>query len=153
MAITAAAFAVLSNNSATAYPATPYTIVSADVTNGISIPPSFFTNALNYGQPGFVLEKMTLIFNTTVSGTNFSVVVKATKATTDVPNSAPPFPSANQGDATFNINTVGQYVIAGLTSARFLQPDGSLLLNFANTLGTTTITGLLGVQAPAGPRG
>jgi hypothetical protein len=151
MAIAAANFALTPANAASVMP-TPYTITGTDVTNGISIPPSFFT-ALNYGQSGFVPERLSLFFNTTTAGTAFSVIVKATKATTDVPNVPPPFPLANAGDLTVNVNAINTYVIGGLTSGRFSQPDGSILINFSGTLGVTTMYGLLDPYAPAGPRG
>lgn len=151
MAITNAAFAALVNNGAVPGP-TAYTITGTDVTNGISIPASFFT-ANAYGQPGFILERLTLIFNTTTAGTAFTAIVKPTVATTDVPNSAPPFPLANAGQMSSNINAIGVYYFSGLTSGRFLQPDGSLLINFTGTLGVTTLAGLLAPYAPAGPRG
>lgn len=136
--------------------ATPYTIVSGDVTNGISIPQSLFTGSisgLNFKQSGFVLERMDLVVTTTTAGTNFSVVVKATQAQTDVPNQHVSFPSANAGDATLTVNATGTYYIGPLSSGRFAQPDQSLLLNFSGTLGVTTLWVLLSPWAPAGPRG
>lgn len=135
---------------------TAYSIVAGDVTNGLSIPASLFTGAISgasYGQNGFLPEHLTLIVNTTTAGTAFSVVVKATQATTDVPNTKPPFPAANQGDITVNVNTVGTYYLGSFTSGRVLQPDGSLLLNFTGTLGVTTLAVLLSPYAAAGPRG
>lgn len=132
---------------------TAHTITSTDVSNGLQLPASAVTGALSYGQAGFVAEQVTFVFNTTVTGTAFSVVFKATIATTDVPNSAPPFPAANQGDATFNINTVGVYNIGPLTSARLMQPDGSILLAFTGTLSTTTVYAIVEQYFPAGPRG
>jgi hypothetical protein len=151
MAISSAAFAVTASNALTVLP-TPYSITGTDVTNGISIPPSFFT-ALNYGQAGFVPERLTLFFNTTTAGTAFNAVIKATQPTTDVPNVPPPFPLANAGDLTLNINAINTYVIGGLTSGRLSQPDGSILIKFTGTLGVTTMYGLLDPYAPAGPRG
>lgn len=136
--------------------ATPYTILSGDVTNGLSIPQSLFTGAfsgLNFGQPGFVLERIELVIATTVAGTAFNVVVKATQKQTDVPNEAPPFPLSNLGDASYNVNATGTYYIGPLTSGRFSQPDQSLLLNFTGTLGTTTLWVLSAPWAPPGPRG
>lgn len=152
--LTSAAVGVQPNNgSLVTSSITPHTIVAGDVTNGLSLPAAAVTGALSYGQVGFVAEQVTFVFNTSVAGTAFSVVTKATIATTDVPNSAPPFPSANAGDATFNINTVGTYNIGPLTSGRFLQPDGSILLNFTGTLGTTTVYVIVEQYFPAGPRG
>lgn len=135
---------------------TAYSIVSGDVTNGLSIPASLFAGAnsgLNFGQAGFVLERIELIVNTTTAGTAFSVVVKAAQPQTDVAKEASAFPLANAGDVTFNVNTIGTYYIGPLTSGRLLQPDGSLLLNFTGTLGVTTIAILNSPYAPAGPRG
>jgi hypothetical protein len=91
--------------------------------------------------------------NTTTAGTAFSIVVKATQPQTDVPHEAVPFPSANAGDLTFNVNTVGVYYLGPFTSAQIMQPDGSILLNFTGTLGVTTIAILNQAYAPAGPRG
>lgn len=135
---------------------TDYTIVAGDVTNGLSIPASLFSGAnsgANYGATGFVLERLDFIVKTTTAGTGFSIVVKATQPLTDVANEAPVFPLANAGDATFNVNTIGVYYIGNLASGRFLQPDGSILLNFTGTLGVTTIAILNSPYAPAGPRG
>jgi hypothetical protein len=137
--------------------ATPYTIVAGDVTNGLSIPQSLFAGAisgLNFGQTGFVLERIELVVTTTTPGTAFSVIVKATQPQTDVPNEAVPFPLANAGDsAALNVNANGTYYIGPLTSGRFSQPDQSLLLNFSGTLGVTTLWVLATPWAPAGPRG
>jgi len=136
--------------------ATPYSIQASDVTNGISIPQSLFSgniSGLNFKQTGFVLERIDLVVATTTAGTNFSFVVKATQAQTDVPNEHIPFPSANAGDVTLNVNATGTYYISQLTSARFSQPDQSLLLNFSGTLGVTTFWVLVSPWAPAGPRG
>ncbi|HEY1820415.1 MAG TPA: hypothetical protein VGG83_10830 [Trebonia sp.] len=154
MAISAAAFAVENNNGNTT-PPTPYTILSGDVSGGIRIPASFFTGtvAAPYGQPGFLPEKLRLFFVTSAAGTNFTVVVKASQPTTDVPNEAPFTPAANSGDFPLNINTAATYFVGPLTSGRFLQPDGSVLLNFTGTLGTTTVYGYVGSYYPAGPRG
>lgn len=152
MAITNAAFAVLANGASVDGP-TPYTILSGDVSGGISIPASFFTTVLPYGQTGFVLERLTLAFVTSAPGTALVVVVKASQPTTDVPNEASAFSLANAGDYSKNINTAKTYYISGLTSARFMQADGSLLLNFTGTVGTTTMYGLMAPYAPAGPRG
>jgi len=135
---------------------TDYTIVAGDVTNGLSIPASLFSGAnsgLNYGATGFVLERLDFLVKTTTAGTAFSIVVKTTQPQTDVANEAPPFPLANAGDVTFNVNTIGVYYIGPLASGRFLQPDGSILLNFTGTLGVTTIAILNNTYAAAGPRG
>lgn len=150
--ITSAAFAVETNNGVTT-PPTPYSIQSADVSAGIRIPASFFTAAASFGQAGFLPEKLRLFVVTATAGTLFSVIVKATQPTTDVPNEAPPYPLSNAGDLPFNVNTVGTYMIGPFTSGRVLQPDGSILLNFSGTLGATTIAGYVGTYAPAGPRG
>ena len=136
--------------------ATPYSIQASDVTNGISIPQSLFSGSisgLNFKQAGFVLERLDLVVATTTAGTNFSVVVKATQAQTDVPNEHVPFPAANAGDVTLNVNATGTYYIGCLSSGRFSQPDQSLLLNFSGTLGVTTLWVLLSPWTPAGPRG
>lgn len=135
---------------------TGYTIVAGDVTNGLSIPQSLFAGAisgLNFGQAGFVLERLELVVVTSVAGTAFSVVVKSTQKQTDVANEAPPFPLSNAGDATFNVNATGTYYLGPFTSGRFLQPDGSLLLNFTGTLGTSTLAIVSNPYAAAGPRG
>lgn len=136
--------------------ATAYTIVSGDVSAGLSIPQSLFAGSisgLNFGQAGFVMERIDLVVNTTTAGTAFSVVVKATQPQTDIGKQRSPFPLANQGDVTLNVNTVGTYYIGPLTSNRFSQPDQSLLLNFSGTLGVTTLWVLVSPWAPAGPRG
>lgn len=132
---------------------TAHSIVAGDVTNGLSLPASVVAGALSYGQAGFVPEQVTFVVQTTTAGTAFSVVVKATQATTDVPNSAPPFPSANAGDRTFNVNAIGTYNLGPFTSAQSMQPDGSMLLNFTGTLGVTTIYVIVEQYFPAGPRG
>ena len=135
---------------------TDYNITGSDYTNGISVPLSIFSgvnSGLNYGVAGFLLERIEIVVKTTVSGTAFSIVVKATQPQTDIANEAVPFPLANAGDATFNVNATGTYYIYPLASGRFTQPDGSLLLNFTGTLGTTTIAFLNRPYAPAGPRG
>lgn len=152
MAISSAAFAVTVPNGLTT-PPTAYSITSGDVSAGISIPPSFFTTAASYGQSGFLPEKLFLFFVTTTPGTSFKAIIKATIATTDVPNSAPPFPLANAGDLTLNINANGTYPVFGLTSGRFMQPDGSILINFSGTVGVTTLAGYVQPYAPLGPRG
>jgi hypothetical protein len=125
-------------------------------TAGLSIPASLFSginSGLNYSQAGFLPERIRIVVNTTTAGTAFSIVVKATQPQTDVPHEAVPFPSANAGDLTFNVNTVGVYYLGPFTSARIQQPDGSILLNFTGTLGVTTIAILNQSYAPAGPRG
>jgi hypothetical protein len=135
---------------------TAYNIVAGDVTNGLSVPLSIFSgvnSGLNYGQAGFLLERVDFIFNTTTAGTAFSVVVKATQPQVDVANEAVPFPLANAGDLTININTIGTYYIGPLTSGRFTQPDGSILFNFTGTLGVTTLAILNSPYSAAGPRG
>lgn len=146
----------LKNNNGVVGAATAYSIQAGDVTNGISIPQSLFSGAisgLNFGATGYVLERLTLVVNTTTAGTAFSVVVKATQPQTDVANEAPPFPLSNAGDVTLNVNALGAYYIGPLSSGRFSQPDQSLLLNFSGTLGVTTLWVLLDPWAPAGPRG
>lgn len=150
--ITSAAFAVTTPNGLTT-PPTAYSIQSGDVSGGIVIPASFFSTAASYGQAGFLPEKLFLFFVTATAGTSFEAIIKATVATTDVPNSAPPFPAANAGDLTLNINAVGTYPVFGLTSGRFLQPDGSIHVNFSGTLGATTMYGYVQPYAPIGPRG
>jgi len=135
---------------------TAYSLQAGDVSNGLSIPASLFSginSGQNYGQAGFLTERIRIIVNTTTAGTAFSIVVKATQPQTDVPHEATPFPSANAGDLTFNVNTVGVYYLGPFTSARVMQPDGSLLLNFTGTLGVTTIAVLNQSYAAAGPRG
>lgn len=152
--LTSANVGVQPNNGAlTTSGITAHSIVAGDVTNGLSLPASAVTGALSYGQAGFVPEQVTFVVQTTTAGTAFSVVVKATIATTDVPNSAPPFPSANAGDATFNVNTIGTYNLGPFSSGRFMQPDGSILLNFTGTLGVSTIYVIVEQYFPAGPRG
>lgn len=150
--ITSAAFAVETNNGVTT-PPTPYSIQSADVSGGIRIPASFFTTAASFGQAGFLPEKLRLFIVTGTAGTSFTVIVKASQPTTDVPNEAPFTPLAAAGDLSFNVNTVGTYMLGPFTSGRVLQPDGSILLNFSGTLGVTSIAGYVGSYAPAGPRG
>lgn len=152
MAISASAFAVTVPNGITT-PPTPYTITSGDVSAGITIPASFFSTAASYGQAGFLPEKLFLFFVTATAGTNFTAIIEATQATTDVPNSAPPFPSANTGNLSLNINAVGTYPVFGLVSGRFLQPNGSIVVNFSGTLGVTTVYGYVQPYAPIGPRG
>jgi len=136
--------------------ATAYSIQAGDVSAGLSIPQSLFAGSisgLNFGQAGFVMERIDLVVATTTAGTGFSIVVKATQPQTDVGKQHSPFPLSNQGDVTLNVNTVGNYYIGPLTSNRFSQPDGSLLLNFSGTLGVTTFWVLVSPWAPAGPRG
>jgi hypothetical protein len=143
-------------NNGSVQPATAYSLVAGDVSNGLSIPQSLFAGSLSggsYGQATFLPERIALVVNTTTAGTAFSVVVKATQPLTDVPNEAPVFPSANTGDITVNVNTVGTYYLGPFTSGRVLQPDGSLLLNFTGTLGVTTLWVLMEPYAPAGTRG
>lgn len=153
---------LLAANIATATPnamvsaPTDYTIVSGDVSAGLSIPASLFSGAnsgMAYKQAGFLPERIRLLVKTTTAGTAFSIVVKATQPQTDVPKEAVPFPLANAGDLTFNVNTIGVYYLGPFTSAQVMQPDGSLLLNFTGTLGVTTIAVLNNSYAPAGPRG
>lgn len=150
--ISSANFAVTAPNAITALP-TAYTITSSDVSNGITITPSMITGAASYGQSGFLPERLRLFFNTTTAGMNFEAILNATQATTDVPNSAPPFPYANRGNVPLNINAVGTYVVDGLTSGWLMQPNGNILITFSGTLGVTTMYGLVGPYAPAGPRG
>lgn len=134
---------------------TDYTIVSGDVTNGIKIPASLFAGlgALPYGQAGFVPERLKIVAKTTAAGTNFKLIVKATQPDTDVANLLPFSPAANAGDITFDLSTTGTRYLGSFTSGRVMQPDGSLLINFSGTLGTTTIALLLDPYGPAGPRG
>ena len=135
---------------------TDYTIVSGDVTNGISIPASLFTGAISglpFGQAGFVPEHLKIVAKTTVAGTNFKLIVKATQPRTDISNQLPFTPLANQGDLSFDLSTTGTRYLGRFTSGRVLQSDGSLLINFSGTLGTTTIAILLDPYAPVGPRG
>lgn len=135
---------------------TDYTLVSGDVSAGLSIPASLFSginSGQNYKQAGFLTERIRILVKTTTGGTAFSIVVKATQPQTDVPHEAVPFPSANAGDLTFNVNSVGVYYLGPFTSAQVMQPDGSLLLNFTGTLGVTTIAILNQSYAAAGPRG
>jgi hypothetical protein len=135
---------------------TAYSLVAGDISAGLSIPASLFSginSGLNYKQAGFLPERIRLVVNTTTAGTAFSIVVKATQPQTDVPREAVPFPSANAGDLTFNVNTTGVYYLGPFTSAQVMQPDGSLLLNFTGTLGVTTIAVLNLAYAAAGPRG
>lgn len=136
---------------------TDYTIVSGDVSAGLSIPASLFASpgqtGLAYKQAGFLPERLRIVVKTTTAGTAFSIVVKAMASRTDIPGEPPAFPSANAGDITVNVNTIGVYYLGAFTSGRVLQPDGSLLLNFTGTLGVTTIALLNDPYAPAGPRG
>lgn len=146
------AVVVTSNNGSVPAP-TAYTIVSGDVTNGLALLPATVTGALPYGQSGFVAERVTFVVNTTTAGTGFSVVVEPTASAADGLNDPPAFPSANAGPMTVNVNTVGTYLIGPLTSGRFQQQDGSILLTFTGTLGATTIYAIVEPYAPAGPRG
>ncbi|QOR55776.1 MAG: hypothetical protein YHS30scaffold324_8 [Catenulispora phage 69_17] len=151
-----AANVATSNPNASIGAPTAYSLVAGDVSSGLSIPASLFSGinaGLNYKQAGFLPERIRLVVNTTTAGTAFSIVVKATQPQTDVPHEAVPFPSANAGDLTFNVNTVGVYYLGPFTSAQIMQPDGSILLNFTGTLGVTTIAILNQAYAPAGPRG
>lgn len=142
-------------NGAVAAP-TDYTIVSGDVSNGISIPPSVFAgtvDAEDYFQPGFLPEKFRIVVKTTSAGTNFNVIVKATQPRTDIANQLPFSPAANAGDITVNCSAVGVKYLGPFTSGRVQQSDGSMLLNFSGTLGTTTLAILADPYAPVGPRG
>lgn len=136
---------------------TDYTIVSGDVSNGISIPASLFAGAasgLPFGQSGFLPEKITIVAKTTGAGTSFKLTVKATQPATDVLNQLPFSPAANAGDLTpIDLSATGTKYIGVFTSGRVLQPDGSLLINFSGTLGTTTLAILLDPYGPSGPRG
>lgn len=137
---------------------TDYTLVSGDVSNGLSIPASLFSVAnsisgLAFGQSGFLPEKFRIVVKTTVAGTNFKVIVKATQPRTDIANQLPFTPAANTGDASFDVSTTGTRYIGPFASGRLIQSDGSILLNFSGTLGTTTIAVLLDPYAPVGPRG
>jgi hypothetical protein len=135
---------------------TDYTIVSGDVSNGISIPASLFAGAISglpFGQAGFMPEHLRIIAKTTAAGTNFKMIIKATQPRSDISNQLPFSPLANQGDLSFDLSTTGTRYIGEFTSGRVLQADGSLLINFSGTLGTTTIALLLDPYAPIGPRG
>lgn len=135
--------------------AADYTIVSGDVTNGISIPASLFSGlgVLPFGQAGFLPERLKIVAKTTVAGTNFKLIVKATQPTTDVANQLPFSPAANAGDIVYDLSTTATRFLGSFTSGRVVQPDGSLLINFSGTLGTTTIALLVDPYGPAGPRG
>lgn len=142
-------------NGAVAAP-TDYTIVSGDVSNGISIPASVFAGAVDampFGQAGFLPEKFRLIVKTTSAGTAFKVIVKASQPRTDIANQLPFSPAANAGDISTDCSAVGVKYLGPFTSGRVEQLDGSILLNFAGTLGTTTIAILADPYGPAGPRG
>lgn len=135
---------------------TDYTLVSGDVSAGLSIPASLFASPISglaFSQAGFLPEKLRLLIKTTVAGTAFKIVVKAGQPKSDVPNLLPASPQANLGDLTLDVNATGTRYAGPFGSGRFLQPDGSLLLNFTGTLGTTTIAVLLDPYAPVGPRG
>lgn len=144
--------AVAVNNASVAAP-TDYTIVSGDVTNGILIPASLVTGVLPFGQAGFMPERMRIVAKTTAAGTAFKMTVKAIQPRTDILNQLPYSPAANAGDITYDLSATGTQYLGPWTSGRVLQPDGSLLLTFSGTLGTTTISILLDPYAPAGPRG
>jgi hypothetical protein len=153
--LVAANVALLTSNSMSSAP-TDYTILSGDVSNGISIPASLFAAAISglpFGQTGFLPEKLRIVAKTTGAGTNFKLIVKATQPRTDIANQLPFTPAANAGDLTFDLSTTGTRYIGNFGSGRVLQADGSLLINFSGTLGTTTIALLLDAYAPAGPRG
>lgn len=153
--LTSANVALMTPNGISAAP-TDYTLVSGDVSNGLSIPASLFASPISglaFGQSGFLPEKLRLVIKTTVAGTAFKVVVKASQPKSDVPNLLSASPQANLGDLTLDVNATGTRYAGPFNSGRFLQPDGSLLLNFTGTLGTTTIAVLLDPYAPVGPRG
>jgi hypothetical protein len=137
--------------------ATPYVLVSGDVSNGLSIPASLFASPISglaFSQAGFLPEKLRIRVNTTVAGTAFKITVKAAQPKTDVPNLLPASPQANLGDlGPFDVSTTGLRTLGPFNSGRVLQPDGSLLINFSGTLGTTSIWVLLDPYAPVGPRG
>jgi hypothetical protein len=135
---------------------TDYTLVSGDISNGLSIPASLFAppiSGLAFSQSGFLPEKFRLIVKTTVAGTALKLIVKASQPKTDVPNLLSAFTQANLGDLSVDISATGTKYFGPFVSSRFLQPDGSLLLNFSGTLGTSTIAVLLDPYAPVGPRG
>lgn len=135
---------------------TDYTIVSGDVSNGISIPASLFAGAisgLSFGQAGFLPERLRIIAKTTAAGTLFKMIVKATQSKSDVANQLPFSPAANAGDITYDLSATGTRYLGPFTSGRVIQPDGSLLINFTGTLGTTTLAILLDPYGPLGPRG
>ncbi len=141
------------NGSLTTSAITAHTLTTTDVSNGLQLPASAVTGALAYSQAGFVAEQVTFVFTMGTAGTSFNVVLVSTQASTDVPNSAPPFPAANAGNLSLNINAVATYNIGNLTSGRFQQPDGSILLNFTGTLGAGTVYVVVEQYFPAGPRG
>lgn len=137
---------------------TDYSLVAGDVSNGLSIPASLFSSAnsisgLPYGQSGFLPEKFRLIVKTTTPGTTFKLIVKATQPRTDIANQLPFDPGANTGDFSVDVSSNGTRYVGPFASGRFIQPDGSILLNFSGTLGVTTIAVLLDPYAPVGPRG
>jgi len=153
--LAAANVALMTPNGAVAAP-TDYSLVAGDVSNGLSIPASLFAGAISglpYGQSGFLPEHLRLIVKTTTPGTNFKVIVKATQPRTDIANQFPFTPQANTGDLTVDVSSNATRYFGVFTSGRFLQPDGSILLNFSGTLGVTTLALLMDPYAPAGPRG
>lgn len=153
--LTSANIALSVPNGAVAAP-TDYTIVSGDVSNGISIPASVFAGAIDgqdFEQPGFLPERFRFVVKTTSTGTNFKVIVKATQPRTDILNQLPFSPAANAGDITVDCSAVGVKYLGPFTSGRVQQSDGSMLVNFAGTLGTTTIAIVADPYAPVGPRG
>jgi hypothetical protein len=153
--LVAANIALTVPNGSVAAP-TDYTLVSGDISNGLSVPASLFAapiSGLAFGQAGFLPEKFRLIVKTTVAGTNLKLIIKAAQPKSDVPNIFPASPQANLGDVTIDISSTGTRYIGPFGSARLLQPDGSLLFNFSGTLGTSTIAVLLDPYAPVGPRG
>src|SRR5882724_3842369 len=98
---------------------TDYTILAGDVTNGLRIPAPLFAGTLSglpYGQAGFVPERLKILVKTTNAGTAFSIVIKASISRTDITGEPPSYPSANTGDITNNVNTVGQYMLGEYTS-------------------------------------
>ena len=152
--LTSSNVAVSVPNGAVAAP-TDYTIVSGDVTNGISIPASLFAGlgVMPFGVAAALPERFRLVVKTTAAGTNFKVIVKATQPRTDIQNQLPFTPAANAGDISTDVSTTGTRYLGPFTSGRVQQSDGSVLLNFSGTLGTTTIAIVADPYAPAGPRG
>ena len=152
--LTSSNVAVSVPNGAVAAP-TDYTIVSGDVTNGISIPPSLFSGlgVMPYGQAGALPERFRLVVKTTGAGTNFKVIVKATQPRSDIANQLPFTPAANAGDISVDCSAVGTKYLGPFTSGRVQQSDGSMLINFSGTLGTTTLAIVADPYGPAGPRG
>lgn len=153
--LVAANIALSVANGAVAAP-TDYTIVSGDVTNGISIPASVFAGAVDglpFGQAGFLPERFRLVVKTTGAGTLFKLIVKASQPRTDIANQLPFSPAANAGDITTDVSAVGVKYLGPFTSGRVEQLDGSMLINFSGTLGTTTIAIVADPYGPIGPRG